>query len=311
VIADLNGDGKLDLVTANGGSNTVSVLLGNGDGSFGVWTDFETEEFARSVAVGDLNGDGRPDLAVATMYSNTISVLLGKGDGSFSAKAGYGTGKQPEAVAIGDLNGDGRPDLAVANGGWKTVSVLINTAGGIPTPVTLALVDARAAAGHVALRWVGSSMAGVTATVYRRTVLTAWAPMASILGDGTGTLRFEDTNVQPGTRHGYRLGVREGAVEKFYGEAWVSVPPLALALVGLRPNPAVGELVASFTLPSGSPARLVLLDVTGRTWLTREVGDLGAGSHLVRLGGSAPAGIYWLRLTQGGRSLFARGVVVK
>jgi hypothetical protein len=86
---------------------------------------------------------------------------------------------------------------------------------------------------------------------------------------------------------------------------------LALALEGLRPNPAVGEPVASFALSDGSPARLQLLDVTGRVWRAREVGDLGAGSHVLRLGGSVPAGVYWLRLTQGGHSLLARAVVVQ
>src|SRR5258706_4643383 len=124
-------------------------------------------------------------------------------------------------------------------------------------------------------------------------------------------VRFEDANVQPGARYGYRLGVRERGTEKFYGETWVSVPELALALEGLRPNPAVGELAAAFTLPSVSPARLELLDVAGRMWLAREVGDLGVGSHLVRLGRTVPAGLYWLRLTQGGCSLFARGAVLR
>jgi hypothetical protein len=124
-------------------------------------------------------------------------------------------------------------------------------------------------------------------------------------------LVYEDVDVRPGTSYGYRLSLREGGVEKFYGETWVSVPPLALTLEGLRPNPAVGEPAAAFTLPSGAPARLQLLDVTGRVRLSREVGNLGAGSHLVGLGGSVPAGIYWLRLTQSGRSLLAQGVVVK
>src|SRR5437879_6529689 len=59
-IGDLNGDGKPDLATANGGSNTVSVLLGNGDGSFGVRTDYGTGSNPYSVAIGDLNGDGKP-----------------------------------------------------------------------------------------------------------------------------------------------------------------------------------------------------------------------------------------------------------
>ena len=314
-IGDLNGDGKPDLALANSGSNTVSVLLGNGDGTFGATSDYATGVAPQSVAIGDLNGDGKLDLAVANIgsltHGSTVSVLLGSGNGTFGAKTDYGVGSYPSFVAIGDLNGDGKPDLAVANSGSNTISVLLNIGRGLPTPTMLAFVDSRVAPGQVDLRWFGASMAGMTATVYRRGDQTAWAGVASIAADGTGMFRFVDHSAQPGTRCGYRLGVREGGAERFHGETWVSVPALALALEGLRPNPAVGELVAAFTLPDGSPARLQLLDVTGRVWIARDVGDLSAGSHLLRLGGSLPAGMYWLRLTQGGRSLLARGVVVR
>ena len=81
--ADLNADGRPDLVVANYGSGTVSVLLGNGDGTFGAKTDFGAGSDPQSVAIADLNGDGRPDLAVANWGSNTVSVLLGNGDGTF------------------------------------------------------------------------------------------------------------------------------------------------------------------------------------------------------------------------------------
>src|SRR2546426_653398 len=76
-IGDLNGDGRADLATANStfSSNTVSVLLGTGDGSFGAKTDYGTGSDPRSVAISDLNGDGKPDLATNSS-SNTVSVLL-------------------------------------------------------------------------------------------------------------------------------------------------------------------------------------------------------------------------------------------
>src|SRR5439155_10222509 len=80
-IGDLNADGKPDLATANYRTNTVSVLLGNGDGSFGVKTDYGTGVYPSSVAIDDLNGDGRPDLAVADLSSNTVSLLLANGNG--------------------------------------------------------------------------------------------------------------------------------------------------------------------------------------------------------------------------------------
>jgi predicted NUDIX family NTP pyrophosphohydrolase len=134
-IADLNADGRLDLAVANVDSysyysGTVSVLLGNGDGTFGAKTDFGTGSYPYSVAIADLNGDGRPDLAVTNLGSFTVSVLLGNGDGTFGAKTDFGTGSGPRSVAIADLNADGRPDLAVANAYSNTVSVLLGTGDG-------------------------------------------------------------------------------------------------------------------------------------------------------------------------------------
>jgi len=131
-IGDLNGDGRPDLAVANSGflANTVSVLLGNGDGTFGSKTDFGTGGGSSSVAIGDLNGDGRPDLAVANESFFTVSVLLGNGDGTFGSKTDFGTGASPKSVAIGDLNGDARPDLAVANDNANTVSVLLGNGDG-------------------------------------------------------------------------------------------------------------------------------------------------------------------------------------
>src|SRR5437867_1290634 len=112
-IGDLNSDGNPDLVVANLFSSRVSVLLGNGDGSFGVHTDYGAGD-PFSLAIGDLNADGKPDVVTANWISNTVSVLLGNGDGSFGVKNDYPTSYVPQSVAIGDLNGDGKPDLALA-----------------------------------------------------------------------------------------------------------------------------------------------------------------------------------------------------
>jgi hypothetical protein len=182
-----------------------------------------------------------------------------------------------------------------------------------PTPTLLSLVSAVATNGLVQLDWYSPDAAALSASVYRRTGNSDWLSVASVVGDGTGHLRYEDSAVSAGVRYAYRLGYLEQGLEQFTAETWVEVPALKLALEGLRPNPAVGDLMASFTLSSGAPARLQLLDVTGRVWLAREVGGLGAGNHLFRLGGGAtvPAGMYWLRLTQGGRSLLARRAVVR
>jgi autotransporter-associated beta strand protein len=131
-VGDFNKDGNLDLVAANYGTfvspgNTLSVLLGKGDGTFGAQKTFAVGTLPSSVAVGDINQDGKPDLVATNYFSGTLSVLLGKGDGTFGDQQTFATGISPTSVAIGDMNQDGKPDLAVANFGSNTVGMFLNT----------------------------------------------------------------------------------------------------------------------------------------------------------------------------------------
>jgi hypothetical protein len=129
--ADLNGDGILDLVTANELGNTVSVLLGKGDGTFQTKVDYAVGKNPITLAIADLNRDGKPDLAVVNLSSNSLSVLLGKGDGTFGAHVDYATGSFPVSIAIADFNADNRQDLAVANqDNSGTVSILFGKGDG-------------------------------------------------------------------------------------------------------------------------------------------------------------------------------------
>ena len=124
-VGDFNGDGNLDLAVANQGSDNVSILLGDGTGSFGPVTNFAVGTQPSSVVVGDFNGDANLDLAVANFGSNTVYVLLGDGLGGFIAGANFPVGTNPRSVAVGDFNGDLIPDLAVANQGSNDVSVVL------------------------------------------------------------------------------------------------------------------------------------------------------------------------------------------
>ncbi len=130
VVADFNGDGILDLAVANSADNTVSVLLGKGNGIFSPKTDYATGSAPQGIAVGDFNGDGHIDIAVSNWSSNSVSILMGEGDGTFQAKVDYVTGRGPQGVAVGDFNGDGRLDLAVTNSSDGTVGVLLNNGNG-------------------------------------------------------------------------------------------------------------------------------------------------------------------------------------
>ena len=144
-VADLNGDGKPDLIVANFNDNTVSVLLntsapGATTPSFAAQQTFATGLLPISVTVADVNGDGTPDLIVANYADGTVSVLLnttapGANTASFATQQPFVTGSNPTSVTVADLNGDGKPDLIVANAGDNTVSVLLNTtAPGVTTP---------------------------------------------------------------------------------------------------------------------------------------------------------------------------------
>src|SRR5207249_3606663 len=90
VVGDFNGDGLSDLATANQDSGNVSVLLGNGNGTFQTATTYGADTGTSSITVGDFNRDGIADLATANFYANNVSVLLGNGNGTFQVAVNYG-----------------------------------------------------------------------------------------------------------------------------------------------------------------------------------------------------------------------------
>jgi hypothetical protein len=133
-LADLNGDGMLDLVVVSSqSSQTVSVFLGKGDGTFQPQARYSVGSYPYGLAVADVNLDGNLDLLVSNYVDDTISVLLGNGDGTFQPQMIFAAGLGPTGIAVADFNGDGFPDLATASVGN---AVLLGNGDGTFQPPT-------------------------------------------------------------------------------------------------------------------------------------------------------------------------------
>jgi hypothetical protein len=142
-VADVNGDGKPDLVVANKGSNSVAVLFGNGDGTFQAAVPYDSGgDLPISAAIADVNRDGKPDLVVTNTCISasscpgfgSVGVLLGNGNGTFQSALTYDPGAYTlQGLAVADVNGDGKPDLVVALSSG-TVRVLLGNGDGTFQP---------------------------------------------------------------------------------------------------------------------------------------------------------------------------------
>lgn len=125
-LGHFNLDENIDLVVANKGSNTVSILLGNGDGSFNPETSFKAGDKPVDLSVGDIDEDGYSDIVVANLESRNVSALFGNGDGTFESLVAYGAGDEPFSVLITDMDTDKDQDIVIANAGNDDVSILTN-----------------------------------------------------------------------------------------------------------------------------------------------------------------------------------------
>jgi hypothetical protein len=240
-VADLNGDGKPDLIatssciTSTSCVSGVGVLLGNGDGTFKAAVNYGSGgETAYSVAVVDVNGDGKPDIIVAnscatgsTCVSGTVGVLLGNGDGTFRAAVTYGSGGQyATSVAVGDVNNDGKPDLVVANyytgssNYTGSIGVLLGNGNGTFQPA-VSYASGGVGDNSVAVADVnGDGKLDLLAVNQGATVGPSNGTLGVLLGNGDGT--FQPAIANPTTRLSADY-FAEVAIDDFNGDGKLDV----------------------------------------------------------------------------------------
>jgi hypothetical protein len=185
-IADLNGDGVLDLVVANEGVSpgpgSVSVLLASAPGTYLAAVDYAADDFPSDLVIADVNGDGTPDILVVNLTVATLSVLLGNGDGTFAPRVDYAAGAGAYALAVGDFNQDGLPDVAITNSGQSTVSVLLGSSGAPGTfPTRVEYATSADPTGLVVGDFDRDGIPDIAAAVFGGTTV------AILLGVGDGT----------------------------------------------------------------------------------------------------------------------------
>ncbi len=321
-VADLNGDGRPDVVVTGGDPGPgLSILYDTGavDATLAQFTEVIDPPTSgtelRSPVLADLDGDGYPDLALASFDANHLDILFNDGHGGFSAPIHLATGSGPNGVAVGDFNGDGAPDIAVSNFYDNTVSIYLNE--GAPTPALLLDFDAQWQGSAVELRWAfDATLPPGTLTVERATDLAGpWIAVAGAPRLEGGQQVLVDAEAVPGAHAFYRLrlALTRGGTQIFGPVEVTGTPHLTLALAPAQPNPArARDLAVRFTLASAAPARIALIDAAGRQVAGQDVSALGVGDHTwtPAAGRSLGAGLYFVRLEQGGQAITRRVAVV-
>jgi hypothetical protein len=182
-VADVNGDGKLDIITADSASNTLTVLLGKGNYTYADPVRFAVGAGPRWVLARDVNGDGACDLISVNRDSNDVSLLINTG-GSFAAPVILGCGTTPRMAVLADFTGDGKADLLVSNAGSGDFSLLAGQGGGFAaeTRIDLGYLPTRMAAAD----FNRDGKTDLAAILFESAEAGALGVVAVLSGDGAG-----------------------------------------------------------------------------------------------------------------------------
>lgn len=181
-----------------------------------------------------------------------------------------------------------------------------------PVATQLSLVGAEIVGGRPVMTWFTADGASERVNLYRRALPGDFELVGPLYADGEGMITWTDMAALPGRSYEYQLGVFGPAGERRMGDVWVDVPVASTFAIRALAYPGRGPLKFAVELGSAAPAKLELLDVTGRRILSRDLAGLGAGAHEVALDvKAAHPGIYWARLSQAGKMVSAKVALVR
>jgi hypothetical protein len=282
-VGDFNGDGKQDMAVASISGNSVSILLGNGNGTFTVNPAAmpTTPSLTRPdwVVTGDFNGDGNLDLAVGSYNSAGISIFLGNGNATFRFSSTAPSGDKALAIALGDFNGDGKLDLAATNYTSDYLSILLGNGDGTFSPELEAAFAGSSAHGILAADFDGDGkldLAVVDENAYSVSIL---------LGNGDGTFALQPVGLSTGGNLSFPIFLTAG---DFNGDGR---PDLAVGNTGTNTvaiflNTGAGAFTNGPTLQTGrDPLTLAAGDFNGDGNIDLIVANI-AGSSLTLFSGS-------------------------
>lgn len=298
-VVDLNVDGTSDLVAGNlnndyaGLTSTISVRMGNGDGTFGNATEVAVGRYSGVVLTGDFNEDGKPDLASVNAESRTVSVLVGDGAGGFSSIVEYPTGDLPLGGTVGDMNRDNHLDIVVTNHQDNTVTILHGRGDGTFAPG----VDYSAGGAH------HNDPEGVAAADVNR---DGWTDLAIV--------NYSSNTIAVLLNRGEAAG-RANALHS--AAAMETRTPGARSgnLLLERLESRTGANVHYSVPPGGGIVSIKIFSVTGRMVADLVSGFEAGGVHVARWDGRGdgstrlPSSVYFVRAAIG-ESVFAHRIVL-
>jgi hypothetical protein len=273
-VSDLNGDNFPDLAIANSDSNNISILLGNGTGSFNPATNYDAGYNPTAVVVGNFNNDSFPDLAVVNPNTGNFSILPGNGTGSFNPATTYGVGSYPTSVAVGNFNNDTFPDLAVVNQGDSNVAIFLANGTGsfeFSTKYNVGLNPFSSVVGD----FNNDTFADLAVANYGS------SNVSILLGNGTGSF-------SPANNYGVGVYPTSVAVGNFNNDTFLD---LAVANSGYSSNVSIllGNDTGSFSPATNydvglSPASVAVGNFNNDTFLDLVVANSGSNNVSILLG---------------------------